>query len=61
MIGPAAGASPKVDSSFVDLSGVSATTDNPYDALIAVSHDNPVSYVKKRRLFISFTVDSTAL
>ena len=34
---------PNMENAFVDLSGVSATTDNPYDALIAASHDNPVS------------------
>ncbi|MCJ1416222.1 transport between ER and Golgi ATPase protein [Xylographa parallela] len=38
---------PNIDNSFVDLSGVSATTDNPYEALIAASHDNPAEIQKR--------------
>ncbi|MCJ1382602.1 transport between ER and Golgi ATPase protein [Xylographa soralifera] len=39
--------SSKVDSSFVDLSGVSVITDNPYDALIEASHNNPAEIQKR--------------
>ncbi|MCJ1321189.1 transport between ER and Golgi ATPase protein [Xylographa vitiligo] len=38
---------PNMENAFVDLSGVSATTDNPYDALIAASHDNPAEIQKR--------------
>ncbi|MCJ1389785.1 transport between ER and Golgi ATPase protein [Xylographa bjoerkii] len=38
---------PNIDNSFVDLSGVSARTDNPYDALIEASH-NSSSEIQKR-------------
>ncbi|MCJ1397909.1 transport between ER and Golgi ATPase protein [Xylographa trunciseda] len=36
-----------LDSSFVDLSGVSTTTDNPYDALIEASHNDPAEIQKR--------------
>lgn len=53
---------PAVDNAYTDLSGITATSDNPYDALIEACGNDAVSYVQCYCHFMhSLTLQRSAL